>query len=214
MQDSTIRTIIIIIVILLLSTFAKVAWFLPKPAKPPPVIQLPPKQNHAPFEPTFRQRRFLECLRNGPRWKMSINVKDVDKLIKNVLLEIGYYSDNAYQLLRLTCAQESHYGTYLYQIGGGPARGLFQMEPRTEMWLWNKFPDLLEEYDSSSRQDLIGNIPYQIVAARCYYLVWREPLPEASDHVGLAKYWKKYWNSIKGKGTVEEAVVNYRKFCL
>src|SRR6056297_2531573 len=52
------------------------------------------------------------------------------KLIKNTLVEIGFYSESAVNLLMGTAAQESHLGHYIEQING-PAKGIFQMEPAT-----------------------------------------------------------------------------------
>jgi hypothetical protein len=56
------------------------------------------------------------------------------QLIKTVLINFDPFlaSLNAIQLLMGTAAQESHLGTYLKQING-PALGVFQMEPNTEI---------------------------------------------------------------------------------
>ena len=60
-----------------------------------------------------------------------MNKVTLRNLITSVLKELNLHSDNAVNLLMGTAAQESHLGKYRKQIGGGPALGIFQMEPAT-----------------------------------------------------------------------------------
>ena len=39
-----------------------------------------------------------------------------------------------------------------------------------------------------------------------------EKLPNSYDIEGLAKYWKKYYNTEGGKGTVEKFIEKYEKY--
>ena len=119
----------------------------------------------------------------------------------------------------LTAAQESHLGEYMYQIGNGPARGCWQMEPDTELDIWNNYvafrPELIEMlsgYTTKSGNDLRDNIAYQIVMARLHYKRVPEPIPSSVE--GMAEYWKRYYNTYAGKGTAKEAVENYTRLCL
>lgn len=160
-----------------------------------------------------------------------MNSKHLKILIVETLSELPekYRTDEAVDLLMLTAAQESHMGEYLYQIGGGPARGVFQIEPDTCNDLIKNFiaytPSLYEylwNFKSSSSNnltELAGNIPHQITVARLEY--WRHPekLPVKTSYgdeyeyiEALAKYWKKWWNTSAGKGTVNEAIGNYHKY--
>lgn len=140
------------------------------------------------------------------------------------------YSDDAVELLMLTAAQESHLGTYIRQIKG-PARGVFQMEPRTERDIWENFlrykPKLSEKIlDLVSQSEaplmppttaLESNLAYQIAMARVHYYRVPEPLPRKSERKGMrnhAAYWKNHYNTALGKGTRDEALENYRRFCL
>ena len=59
-------------------------------------------------------------------------------IIRPALEAIDLYSKAAEELLLGTAIQESRL-VYLKQIGGGPALGLFQMEPATEL-------DLVKNY--------------------------------------------------------------------
>ena len=56
------------------------------------------------------------------------------------------------------------------------------------------------------------NLHYATAMARCSYLRHSESLPEADDIEGLAKYYKKYYNTPKGAATVEQAISNYERF--
>lgn len=163
---------------------------------------------------------------------MGIEPNQLKRLITDVLHGIGYHSEEAVDLLMLTAAQESEMGRYLYQLGNGPARGLFQIEPTTHRCLYNNFlkyrPDLLEKAESflgvrnfTAHVDLVGNIPYQIVIARFQYLRKPERLPWRNDFddeyiyvAALASYWKRHWNTEKGKGKVLDAIENYYRYVL
>ena len=150
-----------------------------------------------------------------------INKDHLRKLIRTVLIESDLYSEDAVELLMLTAAQESKLGYWLEQLDGGPARGIFQMEPATEKDLWINYleyrpnkADIIKRYDSSDSQDLWFNLGYQIIIARMNYIRRPEALPPHNDIFAMARYWKKHWNTYEGVGTVQEAVEAYEKYCL
>jgi len=142
-------------------------------------------------------------------------------LITEVLTEIGLYSDNACELLMLTAAHESHLGHYIMQRDRGPAKGIFQMEPATESDIWKNYlkykPELglrvrslMGEADFDNLQ-LTGNLLYQIAMARIHYYRVAEALPDHRDHLAMANYWKRYYNTYLGKGNPAVAVEDYRR---
>lgn len=147
-------------------------------------------------------------------------------LIEEVLIELGppLNSPDAVELLLLTAAQESHLGYYIVQVGNGPAKGIFQMESATAKDIWKNFlkykPDIARSVDALTGVacwddlQLKGNLLYQIAMARVHYYRRPEPLPSKDDHVGMAEYWKKHYNTHLGKGTIEEALKNYRRLVL
>ena len=140
-------------------------------------------------------------------------------LITSVLKELGLHSDNAVNLLMGTAAQESHLGKYRKQIGGGPALGIFQMEPATFNDIVRNYlrykPELAVKIERGARvcrfhaEDIETNDLLAICMARVHYLRVSEAIP--SDVEGMARYWKKYYNTPLGKGTVEEFISNYKK---
>lgn len=152
---------------------------------------------------------------------MSIDYKQLRDLIISPTLDyLELNSPAARNLLLGTCAQESTMGTYLKQVGG-PALGIYQIEPNTHHDVWSNF--LLYKQDLANKilkigqsEDncLITNFAYSTAICRIIYLRAPESLPDADDIEGLAKYWKKYYNTNKGNGTVEEFIVNYRRYVL
>lgn len=152
-----------------------------------------------------------------------MNQEQLRRLIKETLKEVDEfipYSENAVELLMLTAAAESNLGEYIYQLNG-PARGIFQMEPRTEMDLW--------DYMSTRRVDigtwmqhrfpngdglLTGDLRYQILMARIFYWRFPERLPSGTNAYSMAFYWKKYYNTFEGKGNISKAVEKYRRYAI
>ena len=159
---------------------------------------------------------------------MSIDKTQLRELIRDILKDLSTipngipYSEDAVELLMLTAAQESALGTYIHQTGSGPAQGIFQMEPRTEHDLWENFikghPQLSARlntymYDSPVKPCLLGSLPYAIAMTRIHYFRVPAVLPQANNVESLATYWKKYYNTPMGAGTVEQAIANYKRFC-
>ena len=142
------------------------------------------------------------------------------QLVTDTLKSLNLYSDEAVELMLGTAAQESAYGKYRRQLGNGPARGIFQMEPRTFLdivinFLANK-PDLkarimkLANVDKLDPADLETNDVLATCMCRVHYFRVKEPIP--IDLQGWATYWKKHYNTVKGKGTDIEFMSNYKKY--
>lgn len=154
---------------------------------------------------------------------MAFDTQQFRELVTEVLKETDLYSEAAVELLLLTAAVESNFGTYLKQIKG-PALGVFQMEPRTEDDIWDNYLEYKPSLASMVREfgvnfakpemDLKANLVYQIIMARLHYLRIKEPLPDANDVEKLAAYWKRHYNTRLGKGTVAKAIEKYNEYCV
>jgi hypothetical protein len=149
---------------------------------------------------------------------MSLDLAQVrDYIIEPTLEQIGLYSTAAVELLLGTALQESRL-TYIKQLGGGPALGLWQMEPDTHDDIWRNW--LAYRHDLACKikticptaraQDLVGNNTYACAMARLHYRRVKEPLPPAGDRPGQAAYWKAHYNTILGRGTAEEYLHNWQ----
>jgi hypothetical protein len=138
-------------------------------------------------------------------------------VIRPVLTATGLWSQAAENLVLGTAAQDSACGKFVVQLKGGPARGIFQMEPDT-------LDDIYDNY-LSYRDDLRGSIDAWLIGAidkaenltvnLAYAALMErraEPLPKADDVHGMAAYWKRYYNTVHGKGTRQEFVENYERY--
>ena len=158
-----------------------------------------------------------------------INSEDlVNIVIKPALMSIDCYSKDAEALLLGTCSVESDMGSYLTQIGNGPALGIFQIEPFTYRDILNNYiryrPDLarkiyyeyLNEFDGIKDfidpiyEQTLNRLAYDLkfcaTIARVHYLRVPEKLPSYNDLGGQAVYWKRYYNTDLGSGTVDKYI--------
>jgi hypothetical protein len=138
-----------------------------------------------------------------------------------VLSKLQLFSAGAVELLIGTAYQESRL-RYLHQLGGGPARGIFQMEPATHKDIWDNFiryqPATLKDNINNLKlvnsamgaDEMEGNLYYACAMARIHYYRVKEALPAEGDVAGMARYWKKYYNTPLGAGTEQEYINNWR----
>jgi len=151
-----------------------------------------------------------------------------DFVVYPILDFLGTNSESARRLLLGTLAHES-LGSTIDQILGpsdrelGPAIGLFQIEPATHDDLWKNFLQfnsrfrkklewLQARYPDVHRQ-LATNLAYATAVARMIYYRQKPPLPASSNDKGLAEYWKKWYNTEEGKGTVSAWLLHYTSDC-
>ena len=157
---------------------------------------------------------------------MSINCKDLRELVvRPTLQHLRLWSPAAEDMVLGTAAQESGLGTYLHQVGG-PALGIYQMEPATHNDIWNNYleykPILRKQVEDmlgtsvhdidSDDNSLIGNLYYATAMCRIHYLRVPEAMPVHKDTKGYAAYWKKYYNTPLGAGTEQEFIDNYKRY--
>ena len=127
---------------------------------------------------------------------------------------VGLYSAEAAVLLLGTAAVESHCGTYLKQIGGGPALGVFQMEPATHDDIIANFlayrAGLMRAVGATvlrtSAAEMTGNLTYAAIMARLHYRRVPEPLPNRHLVKAQGEYWKQHYNTPEGAGSVRKYI--------
>ena len=152
------------------------------------------------------------------------NLKQFRQLIVKTIGEQRLYSKAAVNLLLGTAAKESDFGTYLRQLGGGPARGAFQMEFATEKDTWVNYLYLGRAKRREAIYEISGvrsylnngamewNLAYQICMARIHYRRIPEPFPAHDDIEGLGRYWDIHWNRNPEKGTVKQFIEKWDQF--
>lgn len=141
-------------------------------------------------------------------------------VIVPALQRLNLWSLVAQELLLGTALQESGLA-HLVQHGG-PARGVFQVEPATHADVWANFlhyrPELLQAVLALTapwpdrEAQLATNLIYEAAIARLIYLRAPEPLPATPDPYALANYWKRWYNTAGGAGTVEQFADTYHHF--
>ena len=146
-----------------------------------------------------------------------------ERIIVPTLAYLNLYSESAVNLLLGTAAQESRLGTFIHQLGNGPAEGIYQMEPDTERDIQNNFLKYRTDLDkkvstlrlsTDEFPEMEGNLYYATAMCRIHYLRQLAALPGPNDIYGLANYWKDYYNTHLGAGTVDEFIHNYERYIL
>ncbi|MDE2395785.1 MAG: hypothetical protein KGL43_17725 [Burkholderiales bacterium] len=142
-----------------------------------------------------------------------------DETIVPTLKSLGLDSGAAAELLLGTALQESKL-VYRRQLGNGPARGLFQMEMATHNDLFANFLryrstlrhaviQLKSAPDADAEDELTQNDAYAAAMARVHYLRAPKRLPTAGDTEAMAAYWKQYYNTPLGGGTVDQYIESW-----
>lgn len=145
-----------------------------------------------------------------------------DLIIRPTLETLNLWSLAAEALVLGTAIQESRL-VYLRQVGGGPALGIYQIEPATHADLRRNYLDNRPALKNrvaaflgpspEPDQQLVTNLAYATAVCRLLYYRAPAPLPAADDVDGLAAYWKAHYNTPVGKGTAAEWATHYRE-CL
>ena len=151
-------------------------------------------------------------------------------LIASTCSKLGdkYASKEAVDLVLATGIVESRY-EYIRQMGDGPARSFWQVEPASAVdnlahylvhrsRLMQKCAEASlvdvkhwQNYDERVWADILEkNIASGIIHCRLKY--WRVPKRMPNTLEGQADYWKKYYNTEGGKGDPEHFIESVKKW--
>ena len=157
---------------------------------------------------------------------MAFDKDQIKDLIIRVITAQELYSESAVNLLLGTMAVESDFGTFLYQKPSRIAKGIFQMESATERDIWNNY---LFYGRTSKRQAIYRisgvrsyenngalewNIAYGICIVRLFYRRVKELFPLCDNIEELARYWKTYYNTLAGSGTIDNFIYKYNRYVI
>lgn len=149
--------------------------------------------------------------------------KQYTNLILIPLLKLcNFYSVDALHLMLGTLICETNF-EFLKQEGG-PALGIYQIEPST----YAAICKYLNRSDNRPMRDrilagcfydnfptenaLTSNLALNTLIARTKYFMIPEQLPNFKDIQGQAKYYKNYYNTAFGEGSLDRYVSLYTKF--
>lgn len=142
-----------------------------------------------------------------------MNYSDFKHICTEALLDFGMHSDNCVELLAMIAAHESIGGKYRRQVGGGPALGIFQIEPVTHNSIWDNSDSIKSRAMRLGIKEDVGSLEtddrYSIFVARHYLAQDVNPLPKTIDE--MAKYCKSYWNRT-GKATPQKYLNDYLRW--
>lgn len=162
---------------------------------------------------------------------MSLSARDVlEVAIRPALRALGprFATTDAERLVLGTAAVETGFSK-LRQYNGGPAVGLWQMEPVTYRDHWRQ-GGLVDAHGlrtallslSSTRSavpfhavempdpgELAWNLRFAAAMCRVHYLREHDDLPSFLNVAGQAAYWKKVYNTPLGAGQADEYVRAY-----
>lgn len=140
-------------------------------------------------------------------------------VIRPTLRLLDLWSPAAEQLVLGTALVESRL-TYVRQLGGGPALGLYQCEPATLHDIIRNYlgfnstlrlkVNSLKAIGVSLEDNLVGNALFSTAICRVHYRRIAAPLPETGDVPAMGAYWKHYYNTEGGKGKVKDYVNAWR----
>jgi len=161
-----------------------------------------------------------------------VSIGQIRNLVEKTCHRMGskYASNEAVKLVVATGIVESRY-EYIRQMGDGPARSFWQVEPATAVDNCQHYlkyrADLMKNCAEASLIDikywqnyeehiwadiLEKNIAAGIVHCRLKYR--RVPKKVPSTIAGQAEYWKKYYNSEGGKGDPEHFIESVKKWMM
>lgn len=155
---------------------------------------------------------------------MTINCAQLrEVIIRPVLSAIGLYSDEAINLLLGTAAVETQLGRYIVQPDGRLFEGgigIYQCDIPTYNDIWTRYiaasaamKARIQLYVGYSlkppAQRLASDLILATIICRLHYIRVSQALPVATDIVGMAAYWKKWY---RPDGTIDEFVKNYREY--
>ena len=148
-----------------------------------------------------------------------INIPQIREAIDDTLLAMGdrFYSKHASDLVFETGLVESRY-EYIKQLGSGPARSFWQIEPDTAVdniknYLAYREIDTekmaeasylsVQTWQSENPRMWENLLHYTLNCGiiHCRLKYWRVPEKLPTTLEEREKYWKQWYNSGKGKGT-------------
>ena len=144
-------------------------------------------------------------------------IKEIREIAEHALYRLDCYSDDALALVVRTGMAESGYRALKGYGEGNPAIGFWQVEPAT----LNDMVDNYIKYRPNYSKNLISlgmnfnkdmimsvmsNMAVQAGLCRLHYRRDKKPIPCWDDLESQGQYWKRVYNTVEGRGTVEHFI--------
>lgn len=141
------------------------------------------------------------------------------EVIRPTLEKIGLADPVRERLILGTACVESNCGDYIRQFPSGPAYGIYQMEMATARDIMNNYLAYRLELKAkimalycegiTDTENYVGNLFFATAMCAVHYL--RQPAVIPGTIAGMAEYWKKYYNTVDGKGTPDKFIKAYER---
>lgn len=154
----------------------------------------------------------------------NMTTDDARTLVTAVLTALGYNQPNFVNLMLGTMAQESAMGQFETQVGGGPARGIFQMENATFQDLNTNFLSYHQTLNTAvqayapagavgTADDLVNNHEYACAYAACSYIRHHVPHTDVNQNDVTTMYalYKTFYNG-PGAATAGQFTSNWQQY--
>ena len=141
-------------------------------------------------------------------------IGSVAKIVKQVLVDLEMYSDDAMDLVMRTGAVESGFRELEQQSENSPAVGFWQVEEPTAYDIWDNYlknrpKSLIPQFLIATRVGegpwprhvIMYNIALQVALCRLKYRRDPNPIPKTAE--AQAEYWLRVYNG-GGKGTIDK----------
>ena len=145
-------------------------------------------------------------------------IKEIIAIVEHSLYRLDCYSDDALALVVRTGMAESGYRALKGYGEGNPAIGFWQMEPATLYDIMRNYIHYRPQYrvalegmgmefdGDDIEMSVISNMAVQSGLCRLHYRRDSKPIPPWDDLEAQGSYWKRVYNTVKGRGTVEHFV--------
>ena len=144
-------------------------------------------------------------------------INEIKEIAEYALYRIDSYSDDALALVVRTGMAESGYRALKGYGDGNPAIGFWQIEPATMNDMIENYINYRSKYkktlislgmnfEKDTIMSVMSNMAVQAALCRLHYRRDKDPLPSWDDMEGQAKYWKRVYNTVEGRGTVKHFI--------
>tara|TARA_Y100001963_G_scaffold153069_1_gene239069 strand:- start:3620 stop:4084 length:465 start_codon:yes stop_codon:yes gene_type:complete len=144
-------------------------------------------------------------------------IKEIKEIAEHALYKLNSYSDDALALVVRTGMAESGYRALKGYGEGNPAIGFWQIEPATLNDMVDNYIKYRPHYSKNLISlgmnfnddmiiSVISNMAVQAGLCRLHYRRDKNPIPSWDDLEAQAKYWKRVYNTVEGRGTVEHFI--------
>ena len=136
-------------------------------------------------------------------------IQEIKEIVEHALYKLNCYSDDA---LALVVRALEGYGD------GTPAIGFWQIEPATLKDMIKNFLNYRKRYKDALKElgmefkgddieiSVMSNMAVQAALCRLHYRRDKKPLPSWDDMEAQGLYWKRVYNTPKGRGTIKHFI--------